>query len=77
MSRASRRVGQGASQAGERPRSDPTRHAALAQLCEDAEGAMTFSRAARTLAELGGWWILESITRGYLALAEWLRRHPG
>ena len=33
---------------------------------------MTFGR--RTLAELGGGaWMLEPITRGYLALAEWLR----
>ena len=33
---------------------------------------MTFGR--RTLAELGGGaWMLESITRGYLALDEWLR----
>ena len=32
---------------------------------------MRFGR--RTLAELGeGEWMLESITRGYLALAEWL-----
>ena len=46
--------------------------AALAQLRDDAEGAAAF--ASRALAELGeGEWLLESITRGYLARADWLR----
>ena len=65
-------AGQGASQLANVPAAITLGRAALAQLCEDAEGAMTFGR--RTLAELGGGaWMLESITRGYLALAEWLR----
>ena len=65
-------VGQGASQLANVTAAIPLGRAALAQLCEDAEGAMTFGR--RTLAELGGGaWMLESITRGYLALDEWLR----
>ena len=46
--------------------------AALAQLRGDAESAIMFG--SRALADLGeGEWLLESITRGYLARAELLR----
>lgn len=44
--------GQGASQLANVPAAIPIGRAALAQPCEDAEGAMTFGR--RTPAELGG-----------------------
>jgi LuxR family transcriptional regulator, maltose regulon positive regulatory protein len=64
-------AGRGASQLANIPAAIALGRAALAQLSGDAEGAMRFGR--RTLAELGeGEWMLESITRGYLALAEWL-----
>ncbi len=64
-------AGRGASQLANIPAAIALGRAALAQLRGDAEGAITFGR--RTLAELGeGEWMLESITRGYLALAEWL-----
>jgi LuxR family maltose regulon positive regulatory protein len=64
-------AGRGASQLANIPAAIALGRAALAQLSGDAEGAMRFGR--RTLAELGeGEWMLESITRGYLALAKWL-----
>jgi ATP/maltotriose-dependent transcriptional regulator MalT len=64
-------AGRGASQLANIPAAIALGRAALAQLSGDAEGAIRFGR--RTLAELGeGEWMLESITRGYLALAEWL-----
>jgi ATP/maltotriose-dependent transcriptional regulator MalT len=47
-------------------------HAWLAYLHGDAEGTAAF--ASRALAELGeGEWMLDSLTRWQLALAEWLR----
>ena len=64
-------AGRGASQLANIPAAIALGRATLAQLSGDAEGAMRFGH--RTLAELGeGEWMLESITRGYLALAEWL-----
>jgi LuxR family transcriptional regulator, maltose regulon positive regulatory protein len=47
-------------------------HAYLAHLRGDAEGTIAF--ASRALAELGeGEWMLDSVTRQQLAVAEWLR----
>ena len=44
----------------------------LAELRGDAEGAIEF--ASRALAQIGeGEWVLETITRGHLAVADWLR----
>ena len=64
-------AGWGASQLANVPAAIALGRAALAQLSGDAEGAMRFGR--RTLGELGeGERMLESITRGYPALAAWL-----
>jgi len=59
----------------ERPRGDRGRRAVLAQLRGDAEGTAAF--ASQALAKIGeGEWLVDSITRGFLARAEWLRgRH--
>ena len=64
-------AGRAASQLSNVPAAIALGRASLAQLRGDAAGAITFGR--RALAELGeGEWMLESITHGYLALAEWL-----
>jgi LuxR family maltose regulon positive regulatory protein len=65
-------VGRAASQLANIPATIALARAYLAVLHGDAEGTAAF--ALRALAELGeDEWLLESITRGHLARAEWLR----
>ncbi len=57
------------------PQRDLIAHAAVAHFRGDAEQTIAF--AHRAPAELDeGDWMLESVTRWYLALAEWLRGQP-
>ncbi|HZD71125.1 MAG TPA: tetratricopeptide repeat protein [Actinomycetes bacterium] len=65
-------VGRGASMLANVPAAIALDRAYLAQLRGDAEGTAAF--ASRALAELGqGEWMLNAITQGILAVAQWLR----
>jgi LuxR family transcriptional regulator, maltose regulon positive regulatory protein len=68
-------IGRDASLVANIPAAIARMHAAVAQLRGDPEQTVAFARQA--LAELEqGEWMLESVTRWYLAVAEWLRGQP-
>jgi LuxR family transcriptional regulator, maltose regulon positive regulatory protein len=68
-------VGRDASLIGNVPAGIARLRAAVAHLRGDADQTVAF--AGQALAQLGdGEWMLESVTRWYLAVAEWLRGRP-
>jgi LuxR family transcriptional regulator, maltose regulon positive regulatory protein len=69
-------VGRATSLVANLPAAIALQHAAVAHLRGDAERTVTFARQAAAELDVGDW-MLDSVTRWYLAVAEWLHGRLG